>query len=632
MTHRYSIDQRVFMYDNYVLTNSAREVRKRYRETFPGVKVPNRSTIHDLMKKSREIGGVTDKKRRRRRTVLTEENLDDIGHRLENCPTKSIRRLSQEMGISYSSVRGAIKLLKLRRNKINEVQERRTGDIISSSILLRLGEHIEQRVFMYDNYVLTSSAREVIKRYRRTFPDDNVPSRKTVHDLMKKSRKVGGVIDKKRTRRRTVLTEENLDDIGYILEKFPTKSIRRISRETGLCYGSVRNAVMLLKMGPHKITEMQELGPDDIASSSNLLSSVLDILVSLPEIAPKMANRYSIKQRVFMYDNYVLTNSAREVRRRYRETYPGDNVPSRNTIHDLMKKSREIGGVTNKKRRRRRTVLTEENLDDIGYRLENSPTKSIRRISEETGVPYASVRNAIKLLGPYKITEVEEPILGDSVTSSSSLILEDEDYGYQNKIKKVNMRIRKEGSRTMCVIQCNMAQFRYSIPQRVFIYDSYVRTESARTVRRLFQEKFPGVQVPNRSSIQRLVSKSRETGSVLDKKRRQPRTVLTEETLDNIGHALENSPTKSLRRLSQQMGISYGSIRTATKLLKLKPLPDMDRFTADFLTSVHRIYRPDSPKTWKQARRGLFTQHILLRYLCLSVVVEGKARQDGNTE
>ncbi|KAJ4448897.1 hypothetical protein ANN_00289 [Periplaneta americana] len=98
-----------------------------------------------------------------------------------------------------------------------------------------------------------------------------------------------------------------------------------------------------------------------------------------------------------------------------------------------------------------------------------------------------------------------------------------------------------------------------------------VDSESANAVRILFQERFPDVQLPGRTTIHRLVNKLRETGSLLDKKHNKPRTVLTEETLDNIRQALERSPTKSLRRLSQQMEISYGSVRMAMKLLKLKP-------------------------------------------------------------
>ena len=59
----------------------------------------------------------------------------------------------------------------------------------------------------------------------------------------------------------------------------------------------------------------------------------------------------------------------------------------------------------------------------------------------------------------------------------------------------------------------------YSIQQRIFIYDSYIRTESARAVRRLFQEKFPGVRVPGHTAIHNLFNKFHETGSVQDKKK-----------------------------------------------------------------------------------------------------------------
>lgn len=141
-----------------------------------------------------------------------------------------------------------------------------------------------------------------------------------------------------------------------------------------------------------------------------------------------------------------------------------------------------------------------------------------------------------------------------------------------------------------------MVRSKYSVRQRVFIYDSYVRTESARAVRRLFQEEYPGVQVPNRSTIHRLVNKFRETGSVLDRKHRRPRRVLTEETLDNVGHALERSPRKSVRRLSQQMGISYGSVQKATRLLKLQPYK---------ITAVQEL------KTGDPAKRLQFCEWVL---------------------
>jgi hypothetical protein len=53
-------------------------------------------------------------------------------------------------------------------------------------------------------------------------------------------------------------------------------------------------------------------------------------------------------------------------------------------------------------------VLTEENLDDIGARLEHTPRKSLKHLAEETGVSKSSGKTATKLLKlrPYKTTVI----------------------------------------------------------------------------------------------------------------------------------------------------------------------------------------------------------------------------------
>ena len=60
----------------------------------------------------------------------------------------------------------------------------------------------------------------------------------------------------------------------------------------------------------------------------------------------------------------------------------------------------------------------------------------------------------------------------------------------------------------------------YTLQQRIFMYDSYVITSSCREIVRRFQANYPGMRVPSREAIRLLVSKFRETGSILDKKRR----------------------------------------------------------------------------------------------------------------
>ena len=52
------------------------------------------------------------------------------------------------------------------------------------------------------------------------------------------------------------------------------------------------------------------------------------------------------------------------------------------------------------------------------------------------------------------------------------------------------------------------------------MYDSYVITSSCGEVVRRFQANYPGVRVTSREAVRLLVNKFRETGSVLDKKRR----------------------------------------------------------------------------------------------------------------
>ena len=76
--------------------------------------------------------------------------------------------------------------------------------------------------------------------------------------------------------------------------------------------------------------------------------------------------------------------------------------------------------------------------------------------------------------------------------------------------------------------------------------------------------------MPNSSTIiRRQAKRFKETGSVKNRKFNRRRHVLTEETLDGIGERLEHTHQKSLKRLSQETGVSVSSVQRATKLLKL---------------------------------------------------------------
>ena len=62
--------------------------------------MPNPSTIRRQAKRFKETGSVKNRNVNRRCHVLKEETLDDIGKRLEHTPQKSLKRLSQETGVS----------------------------------------------------------------------------------------------------------------------------------------------------------------------------------------------------------------------------------------------------------------------------------------------------------------------------------------------------------------------------------------------------------------------------------------------------------------------------------------------------------------------------------------------------
>ncbi|PSN39197.1 hypothetical protein C0J52_17874 [Blattella germanica] len=100
---RYTLEQRRFVYDTYMRKKSIKKCRRKVRRKFPGIPVPHKSMIEQLVKKNNKIN--------RRRTVLTEEKLYDIAYLLENSPNKSLSKLAQQAGVSVSSVYKATKLL-----------------------------------------------------------------------------------------------------------------------------------------------------------------------------------------------------------------------------------------------------------------------------------------------------------------------------------------------------------------------------------------------------------------------------------------------------------------------------------------------------------------------------------------
>jgi len=58
---------------------------------------------------------------------------------------------------------------------------------------------------------------------------------------------------------------------------------------------------------------------------------------------------------------------------------------------------------------------------------------------------------------------------------------------------------------------------KYTLEQKIFMYDRYIRHKSFVECCVAFIQKYPGVKLPRKSLVRRLVKNFRETGSLLDK-------------------------------------------------------------------------------------------------------------------
>jgi hypothetical protein len=111
----------------------------------------------------------------------------------------------------------------------------------------------------------------------------------------------------------------------------------------------------------------------------------------------------------------------------------------------------------------------------------------------------------------------------------------------------------------------------FSQVQRVFIVEHYLASRSFLTCQNEFRDTFFDSPVQNKYTISRLVNRFRDTGSVQDRSRSGRPSVLSDNSLDDICQTLLRSPRKSLRKVSLQSELSYGSVHKATTILKLHP-------------------------------------------------------------
>ena len=119
------------------------------------------------------------------------------------------------------------------------------------------------------------------------------------------------------------------------------------------------------------------------------------------------------EERIFLVE-FVFREGDKytvRVQEKFKEQFPHAKVPHRDIVRDLIKKFRKSGSVKNEGRSGRPTKLDEDKLDAINDKMMQSPSKSMRKLSQETNLSVGSKhQGAKKELGlfPYKATAVQE--------------------------------------------------------------------------------------------------------------------------------------------------------------------------------------------------------------------------------
>jgi len=123
--------------------------------------------------------------------------------------------------------------------------------------------------------------------------------------------------------------------------------------------------------------------------------------------------KWTIEQRIFLIEHVFRAGDkyTQLVKQLFMEKFPDTNVPHRDTVRDLIDKFRRTGSVADEERSGRPSRLSEEKIAEISNKMAQSPTKSIRRLSQETDLSKTTVHKALRCelrLFPYKITAMHQ--------------------------------------------------------------------------------------------------------------------------------------------------------------------------------------------------------------------------------
>jgi hypothetical protein len=125
----------------------------------------------------------------------------------------------------------------------------------------------------------------------------------------------------------------------------------------------------------------------------------------------------------------------------------------------------------------------------------------------------------------------------------------------------------------------------YTVEQRVFHFRKYWQTGSFKACQTAFQTDFDKRRAPSKCCIQKLVKQLETTGSLPTQHAGGRK--MSEETIHDVKERLLASPSKSLRRLFQEIILPYSTCQRAAKKTKLG---------AYFVSCVQELLQMDHEK------------------------------------
>ena len=119
----------------------------------------------------------------------------------------------------------------------------------------------------------------------------------------------------------------------------------------------------------------------------------------------------SLEERIFLVEEVSGHGGkySKDVQSIFKEKFGEERLHDRHCIVALMKKFEQTGSVQNRPRSGRPSVINNEALQNFKNKLDRSPHKSLRRLSQEVGMPLTSTNRAVKKqkFFPYQVSFIQ---------------------------------------------------------------------------------------------------------------------------------------------------------------------------------------------------------------------------------